>query len=173
MEAARTSHSKIKTFRLQEDIILKLEREAGRLHISENMYVTHILTRALKEGPLIPALGRIALGSETFASLISTANLDSLEVDGLAFGKKNYSLLRDILESMDNQISFVEFLMGVLAEQGEWFKVEGNVSENSERTTLCATSMVRSGRIFSRVTSQALRKSRLLENYTLKSTVAY
>jgi len=57
-------------------------------------------------------------------------------VDGIALGKKNYSLLRDVLESIGCQITFVQFLVVILAEQGEWFIVEGNVTENSERITL-------------------------------------
>jgi len=68
MEMATGSHTKIKAFRLEEHLVLKLERAARRLHISENLYVTQVLTRALIVNPLIPALGRIALGSETFAS---------------------------------------------------------------------------------------------------------
>ena len=136
MEMATRSHTKIKAFRLEEHLILELERSARRLHISENLYVTQVLTRALTVDPLIPALGRIALGGETFASLVSTANTDSLEVDGFALGKKNYSLVCDVLESIGCQITFVQLLVKILAEGGGWFTVEGNVAENSERITL-------------------------------------
>ncbi len=133
---ATASHTKVKAFRLDERLTLELARTARRLHVSENMYVAQVLTRALKVDPLIPALGRIALGCETFASIMSTANLDSLEVDGFALGKKNYSLVLELLESAGCQMTFVEFLVSILAEVGGWFTVEGNVSENSERMTL-------------------------------------
>lgn len=136
MEMATGSHTKIKAFRLEEHLILKLERAARRLLLSENMYVTQVLTKALRVDSLIPALGRIALGGETFASVLSTANPDSLEVDGFALGKKNYSLVRELLESIGCQVTFIQFLVNILAEEGGWFKVEGNVTENSERVTL-------------------------------------
>ncbi len=136
MQKASGSQTKIKAFRLETSLILGLERVARRLHVSENMYVTQILTAALRVESLIPALGRIALGSETFASIMSTTNPDSLEMDGFALGRKNYSMVREILESIGCQMTFIQFLVYILAEGGEWFTVEGNATESSDRLTL-------------------------------------
>ena len=88
MEMVTRSHTKIKAFRLETSLILSLERVARRLHISDNMYVTRVLTRALMIEPLVPVFDGIELAEETFASLLSTANRDSLEVDGFALGEK-------------------------------------------------------------------------------------
>jgi hypothetical protein len=136
MEMATGSHTKIKAFRLETNLILSLKRAARRLEVSENMYVMQVLTRALMTDPLTPAFGRIELGVETFASILSTANPDSLEIDGFALGKKNYSLFREILESIGCQMTFIQFLVKMLAGAAEWFVVEGNVNDSSEQLTL-------------------------------------
>ncbi len=86
--------------------------------------------------PLIPAFNGIKLGEETFASILSTSNPDSLEIDGFALGKKNFSLARELLESVDVQITFIQFLTKILGKEGSWFTVEGGVTESSERITL-------------------------------------
>jgi hypothetical protein len=76
------------------------------------------------------------VGEETFVSILSTSNLDSLEIDGFALGKKNFSLARELLESVGIQITFIQFLVKILGKEGGWFTVEGNVTESSERITL-------------------------------------
>ncbi len=125
MEMVTRSHTKIKAFRLETSLILSLERAARRLHISDNMYVTRVLTRALMIEPLVPVFDGIELAEETFASLLSTANRDSLEVDGFALGKKNYTMVRELFESIGIQVTFIQFLTKILAEAGNWFTIEG------------------------------------------------
>jgi len=136
MEMATASHTRVKAYRLEEKLISSIESAAKRLHTSENMYVIQALTKASMFDSLIPAFGRIALGRDAFSAIVSTSNPDSLEVDGFAIGRENYSVVREILESLDRKLTFIQFLVEVLAEQGEWFKVEGNVTENAERITI-------------------------------------
>jgi hypothetical protein len=136
MEMATGSHTKIKAFRLEASLILSLERAARRLQISDNMYVTQVLTRALMIDPLIPAFNGIELGEETFGSILSTSNPDSLEIDGFALGKKNYSLVRELFESVGIEMTFIMFLVKILGGEGKWFVVEGAATENTERLIL-------------------------------------
>lgn len=75
--------------------------------------------------PLVPVFDGIELAEETFASLLSTANRDSLEVDGFALGKKNYTMVRELFESIGIQVTFIQFLTKILAEAGNWFTIEG------------------------------------------------
>jgi hypothetical protein len=136
MEMATGSHTKIKAFRLETGLILGLERAARRAQISENMFVTKVLTSALMIEPLIPAFNGIELGEETFASIVSTSNPDSLEIDGFVLGKKNFSMVRELLESVGNEITFIQFLVKILGKEGNWFAVEGGATESSEKLTL-------------------------------------
>lgn len=130
MEMVTSSRTKVKAFRLDAKLVASLKRVAQRLQVSENMYVTQVLTRALMIDPLIPAFDGIEVGEETFASIISTSNPDSLEMDGFVLGKKNFSLARDLFESAGYQMTFIQFVVEILGKEGNWFKVEGGATES-------------------------------------------
>jgi hypothetical protein len=116
--------TKVKTYRLDANLLVKLDQLAKRARISENMYVNQVLASASMLEPLSPAFTGITLSGQTFASIISTTNPDSLEIDGVALGKKNYSLARTILESAGYKMTFVQFLIEMLSQEAGWFNVE-------------------------------------------------
>jgi hypothetical protein len=136
LENGYEHQTKVKTFRLSSGLLLGLERVAKRAKLSENMFVAQVLTRALLTEPLVPAFGKIVLGEQTFASILSTANPDSLEIDGITLGKESYSLVCALFESEDYKMTFVEFLVKLLSQEGRWFSIECIPEEFPEQLVL-------------------------------------
>ena len=136
MESANATRTRIRSYRLDLNLIEQLRKAASKEGISENNFVTGILQRRTRIDPLIPAFKGIILSDEILRAIISTSNADTLELSGFNLGKETFMLARELFRSHEMELTFTELLIDILDDQLRWFNVEGNLTEKSEGVTI-------------------------------------
>lgn len=125
----------IRSFRLSRSL-LGLLRVAARQHgISENALAEKILERYLSVEPMIQGFDYVAVGKDTFASILGMSDANGLEITGAERGWKAFSLAKELFESVNIRLAFPQYLSEILGGQARWFRVEG-MNVNPERITL-------------------------------------
>jgi hypothetical protein len=125
-----------KSYRLDEKLLHDLSVVARKYNHTENQLVANWLLWRIRIDPLVPTFEGISIDSEMFRSILSTADVDSLDLIGWEFGKKHFTKARALFEASDEKISFVRYISEVLCYHGHWFSIEGESSESSLAMTL-------------------------------------
>ncbi len=132
-EPART---RTKAYRFDVRMIEALGRGAKRAQMTENAFVSELLTDRLMMDPLFPAFEEIRMSSDTFRTVLSAANADELEVVASKVGQKHAQLVHELYESNDRVLTFQEFITEVLARHSNWFHIEGIKGSTRHSITL-------------------------------------
>lgn len=127
--------SATRAYRLDVELIEGLNKAATREGVSENSFVQNLLTRRVKADPLIHAFPSVVISRRTLLSILGSTNPDALEMAGLDLGKRNFTLARELYESVGRELGFSEYLGEILGKEAQWFEVEG-AEEKPERLTL-------------------------------------
>jgi hypothetical protein len=127
--------STVKAFRLGTELLNGIRIAAERARVSENAFVQGVLSQRVKADPFVNAIPYIILSKQCITSILGVTNADLLQMVGFDLGKKNFSLARDLYESIGADLSFVQYIREVLDGQAHWFVTEG-ASIRPERMTL-------------------------------------
>jgi hypothetical protein len=119
--------TRVKSFRLHEELLETLRIAASRHGVTENTLVETFLTSRLRVDPILLAFDVISVGRETFMQIIGAANIDGLEAFAPTQGKKSFSLAKQLFASNDMQLSFFKYLTEILGERARWFHTEGTL----------------------------------------------
>jgi len=98
--------SKIKSFRLNTEMLRGIRAAARREGVSENAFVQNLLSQRVKADPLIRAFPYIVLSRKSFMPILGATNTDGLEVAGFDLGRSNFSLARELYESVGMELGF-------------------------------------------------------------------
>jgi hypothetical protein len=127
--------SEVRAFRLDGELLVRLQAIAKREGISENALVQNILSQWVSSDLARHAIPYITLGGPSFTQILGMTNRDGLEVIGADLGKRNFAYIKELHESSGIDMSFVRYMIDMLERQGHWFKTEGTDSK-PERLTL-------------------------------------
>ena len=116
--------TRTKTYRFDVRLIEALGRGAKRAQMTENAFVSELLT------------DRLMMSSDTFRTVLSAANADELEAVASEVGQRHAQLVHELYESNDRILTFQEFIMEVLARHSNWFHIEGNKGSARHSITL-------------------------------------
>jgi hypothetical protein len=127
--------SEVRAFRLDGELLGRLQAIANRERISENALVQRILSMWVSSDIARHAIPHITLGGPSFTRILGMTNRDGLEVIGADLGKRNFAYIKELHESSGIDMGFVKYMIDVLDRQAHWFKIEGADSK-PERLTL-------------------------------------
>ena len=122
-EVGRT---RIKSFRLQNNIITGLEKASKRAGKTQSEFIADLLADRIVCDPLLPTFQNILLGADVFQSILNSTNIDALETAASEVAQRNIPLVIELYESNDRPLAFEEFVNGLLANHAHWFHIEGN-----------------------------------------------
>jgi len=134
MEASKKTRNK--TFRLDIELIARLDKAAKRAGVTESLFVTHALQERLIIDPLIPAFPLVSLSAETLRLILSLVNEQSLADAGSELARRNCTFVRELYAANGVTLDLGKFLIDVLGKHANWFCVEGDFRGSSKRMIL-------------------------------------